>query len=173
VSATTYKINLNFTESSAGSSSNIGGYTMWISNNGSLVAAYVSFNGSGENITGSEASGLTAGIFAGFLTEVASNQDLGVSTASNYFHSSGNSQVKIGSNTLTVTNYVANSLPVTITNCDGTTSSLTACALSVGTPSGATGPLITYAHFAGTTNNGDGTTSTFNEVITVTSYTLG
>ena len=173
VSSTTYKITLSFTESSSSSTGVNGSYTIYILKNGTILAADISFSGQNENLTGSEAQSIGVGIFSGFITQIEANNNLGAYTSSNFFHSAGTSSVTIGSTRMTVTNYVANTLPETVTNCDGTTTSLTAYALSVGTPPGASSPLLTYGHFAGSTTEANGTTSTFNEVIQVTSITLG
>jgi hypothetical protein len=172
VSSTTYKITLSFSESSASSSGVSGSYTLWVLKNGTVTAAAISIGGNSQNLTGSEANEIVVGVFAGFITDVAANANLGAYTSSSYFHSTGSSSVTIGTTTMTVTNYAAITLPVTITNCDGSTTNLTAYALSVGTPPGAKGPLVTYAHFAGTTTQTDGSMTTFNEVIQVTSFTL-
>jgi len=173
VSSTTYKITLTFVEASSSSQTVNGSYTIYILKDGTISAVDLSFNGQNENLTGSQAQGLGAGIFVGFITQIAANDNLGTYTSSSFFHSTGTSTVSIGPTRMTVTNYVANSLPETVTNCDGSTTSLTAYALSVGTPPGASGPLVTYGHFAGTTTETDGTTDSFNEVIQVTSITLG
>jgi hypothetical protein len=173
VSSTTYKITLSFAESSSGSSGVNGSYTIYILKDGTILAADISISGQNENLTGSQAQGIGAGIFSGFITQIEANNNLGAYTSSSFFHSAGTSSVTIGSVHMTVTNYVANTLPETVTNCDGSTTSLTAYALSVGTPPGASGPLVTYGHFAGSTTEANGTTSTFDYVIQVTSMTLG
>ena len=173
VSSTTYKITLSFTESSSSSAGVNGSYTIYILKNGTILAADISFSGQNENLTGSEAQGIGVGIFSGFITQIEANNNLGAYTSSNFFHSAGTSSVTIGSVHMTVTNYVANTLPETVTNCDGSTTSLTAYALSVGTPPGASGPLVTYGHFAGSTVEANGTTSSYDYVIQITAITLG
>lgn len=172
VSSTTYKIDMNIVETSASGGESIA-YTVWILKNGTISAIYYSVEGTtGFNLTGSEAQSSGVGAFAGFIAQIEASQELNIYTASNYFHSTGTSSVTIGPTTMTVTNYAANTLPVTVNNCNGTSTTLTAYALSVGTPPSASAPLVTYEHFAGTTTESNGQIETFNVVIQVTSITL-
>jgi hypothetical protein len=164
VSSTTYKIAVttiteghNITE------------TAWILKNGTLLAVNIE----GQNLTGSESQGLIAGLFAGFTLQIQADSLIGTYTAQNYFHSAGTSTVSIGPTQVSVTTYVANSLPVTTTDCvTGDVTTLTAFSLSVGTPHGSSLPLVTNEHFAGSTQETNGQTSNFDEVLQVTSITL-
>jgi hypothetical protein len=172
VSSTTYKVTLSFTASSTGSTATSLTYVAYILKDGTLSALEISVSGQNENLTGSEVSGEAAGIFAGFILQIQYASNLGALTSVAQFHSTGTSSVTIGSNTFKVTNYAANSLPETITNCDGSTSNLSAFSLAVGTPSGATIPLITSAHINETTTEANGSTETSDVTIQVTAFTL-
>jgi len=72
---------------------------------------------------------------------------------------------------MTVTNYVANTLPTPINEC-GVDSTLTPFALSVGTPPGGNSPLVTYEHFAGNEVVNGGQQSTYDIVIQITALTV-
>jgi hypothetical protein len=89
------------------------------------------------------------------------------STYSNLFHSNGNSTVTIGTNTFTVTNYVANTLPETIQRCNGETTVPTAYNFSEGTPSESTYELPTYVDMSGSTNG-----TPFSFTFQVTAFTV-
>ena len=172
VSSTTYKINMNFSETTGGQTDNAG-YTVWVLKSGTIVAVYVPSAGPVYgNTTGAQAAAQGPAIFAGFIAQVEANQALGTYTDQSYFHSTGTSSVAIGPTKVTVTNYVADSLPETMNFCDGSSSTLTSYALSVGTPPGASGPLVTYELFGGSSVGANGQTSTFEQVIQVTSVTL-
>lgn len=166
-SSSTYKININF--NAAGTAIQ---YTVWILKTGALVAVDLVTNNYSQNYTGAQAQEFGASVFSGFIVQIQADSQLNTYTASNYFHSAGTSSVSIGPTKMTVTNYVANTLPVTLNNCDGTTSTLTTYALSVGTPPGANAPLVTYEHFAGSTTETNGQVDTYNEIIQVTSITV-
>lgn len=161
-SATTIKVNTTF-----GSGANTERITAWILKNGTTLAV----NLSGQNFTGTTANGFITGAFAGFYQEIEVGQQQSFfSGASQYFHSTGTSSVTIGANTVTVTNYAANSLPETVTAC-GSTATYTAFSLSIGTPSGTTFPIVTNMHFAGTTTV-NGSPSSFDYSVRVTAFTL-
>ena len=64
----------------------------------------------------------------------------------------------IGAATFPVTTYAANSLPETINNC-GDVLVLNTYSLSVGTPTGATAPLVTSIVLGGTDTSSGQTTS--------------
>ena len=141
--------------------------TLWISKNGTAIAV----NFAGQNITGSAANGFITGAFAGFYEEIdVGQQQSFYSSASQYFHSTGTASVTIGSNKVTVTNYALNSLPETVDSC-GTISNYTAFALSIGTPSGTTFPIVTNLHFAGTSTV-NGSPNNFDVSIQVTAFTV-
>ncbi len=70
----------------------------------------------------------------------------------NQFHSTGTSAMSFGPTIFPVTTYEANTIPETLATC-GTSYTINAFTLQVGTPPGASGPFITLLHLAGTVNN--------------------
>jgi hypothetical protein len=162
-SSTTYKVTV--TEGS-GAQNEV--TTVWVLKNGTALA--IAITGDPQNITGSEAQEFIVGVFAGFTVQVQADAELTYYTNTGFFHSTGTSTVSIGPTSVKVTNYAANTLPETVDEC-GQTTTLTAFTLSVGTPSGASSPLVTYEHIAGS-DVVDGTTNTFSEVLQVTSITV-
>jgi hypothetical protein len=160
-SSTAYKVNIITIE--AGQSI---AETVWVLNNGTALAVRLS----GENFTGPQAQELIVSIFAGFSLQVQADSQIVLYTAPNYFHSAGKSTVSVGPTQVTTTNYVANTLPETLTGC-GTTTTLTAYTFSVGTPKGASSPLVTYEHLEGS-NTVNGQTSTFDYMLQIASITL-
>jgi hypothetical protein len=164
-SATTYKVTI--TSSANGQATPP--ETAWILKDGTVVAIDVA----GQNLTGPTAQSMIVGLFAGFSAEVQAGSQLSTYTASQYFHTTGTMSVTIGSSTFTVTNYAANTLPQTITDClTGSTTNLTAYKLSVGTPTGTSYKVVTYMQLAGSsTVNGQPTS--FNYVIQIVSLTVG
>jgi hypothetical protein len=164
VSSTTYKITLT-----SGEGGQTFTTTVWILKNGTALAV----NEAGTNLTGSLAQEILVGTFAGFTLQTQADAQINQYTSSNYFHSTGTSTVSIGPTQVSVTTYAANSLPVTTTDCvTGDVTTLTAYSFSVGTPHGASAPLVVHEHFAGTTKQTNGETSTFDEVLQVSSITL-
>jgi hypothetical protein len=164
-SATTYKVS---TVTSANGQTTPA-ETAWILKNGTVLAISVA----GQNLTGTLAQQMIISVFAGFSAEVQAGSQLSTYTANQYFHSTGTSSVTVGSSTFTVTNYAANTLPQTITDClTGTTTNLTAYKLSVGTPTGTSYKVVTFMQLAGSsTVNGQPTS--FNYVIQIVSLTVG
>jgi hypothetical protein len=163
VSPTTYKVNVSFATSDQNTT-----MTVWILKDGTVLA----INEAGQNLTGSIAQQIATSIFAGFEAYNSAGAQLSAYTSASYFHSTGTSSVTLGPTTMTVTNYEANTLPVTVTYCTGSTT-FTAYALSVGSPPGTNTPLITLEHFAGTsTDNTTGKTSTIDYTLQITSITL-
>jgi hypothetical protein len=156
-SSSTYKVDITFAGDGVSEA-----ITAYILKDGTVLAVDVE----GQNITGSLAQEESVGLFAGFITQVEYDSQVNVYTASNYFHSTGTSTVTIGSNKVTVTNYVANTLPVTVDEC-GVDTNLTAYGLSVGTPAGASEPLVTSFHIAGSNSEGN-----YDVTLQVTSFTL-
>jgi hypothetical protein len=164
-SATTYKV----TVSSSANGQTTPPETAWILKDGTVLAVNVA----GTNITGSPAQQMIVGVFAGFSAEVQAGNQLSTYTANQYFHTTGTSSVTIGSSTFPVTNYAANTLPQTITDCiTGATTNLTAYKLSVGTPSGTSYKVVTYMQLAGSSTS-NGQPVNFNYVIQIVSLTVG
>jgi hypothetical protein len=164
-SATTYKVTITSSENSQSTPPE----TVWILKNGTVLAISVE----GQNLTGSIAQTMIVGVFAGFSAEVQAGSQLSTYTANQYFHSTGTSSVTIGSSTFTVTNYSANTLPQTITDClTGSTTNLTAYKLSVGTPTGTSYKVVTYMQIAGSSTINGQTVDT-DYIIQVVSLTVG
>jgi hypothetical protein len=161
-SATTFKIDLSFQSNAQNMNS-----TAYILRNGTAIA----INEAGENLTGSITQEMVVGLFAGFSAEIEAAAQLPTYTAPQYFHTTGTSSVTLGTNTFTVTNYVANTLPQTITPCNGAPSTLTSFSLSVGVPSGSSTKLVTYLQIAGSSTSA-GVVTSFNSVIRVVSLTV-
>jgi len=140
-----------------------------ISTNGSILS--INFNGTGTvtsppSYYNEEASAL----FSGFIFEIDYSDSLYNYTQALSFHPTGTSTVTIGSVSIPVTTWAANSLPVTVDECAGS-STLTSFSLSEGTPAGASVPLVTYFSFAGTSTS-DGTTSNVAFTIQVEGLTV-
>jgi hypothetical protein len=141
--------------------------TAWVLKNGTALAVNVS----GQNFTGATANEFIVGTFAAFTLQVQADSEIAYYTNTGFFHSTGTSTTNIGSTSVKVTTYAANNAPETITDCNGGTTTLTAYSFSVGTPSGANVPLVTYEHFAGSdTRNGQ--TESFDYVLQVTAITV-
>ena len=164
-SATTYKVTITTVANGQATPAETG----WILKDGTVLA----INVAGQNLTGASAQEMIVGLFAGFSAEVQAGSQLSTYTASQYFHSTGTSSVTIGSNTFTVTNYAANTLPQTITSCGtGSTSNITAYKLSVGSPTGTSYKVVTYMQLAGSSTV-NGQPESFNYVIQIVSLTVG
>ncbi len=162
VSSTTYKVTINLVEGS----NNIA-ETVWLLKDGTAVAIDVS----GFNLTGSSAQESIIGAFAGFELQLQADAEINAYTTTSFFHSTGTSTVSVGPTMVSVTNYAANSLPETVTYCGNTPTTLTAFSFSVGTPTGASSPLVTNENIGGS-DTVNGQTTTFNIVLQVTSITI-
>lgn len=134
-----------------------------VDTNGTVLSLTVN----GQTIPGSEGGGMLSGIFVGFITEAEFTDSLNNFTSGLQFHSTGSSTVTIGTVSVPVTSYVANSLPVTVSDCSGS-NSLTAFSLSEGTPAGGHIAIVTSMNIAGTSASG----GSFDITLTVTSITI-
>jgi hypothetical protein len=159
VTSTTYKVDGDY----ATTKSHL--FTAWLLKNGTALA--VNF-GQG-NDTGAQAANDVQTYFGEFTLVQGFLQEQ--SLYSNLFRSTGTSTVTIGTQTLTVTNYVALSLPETVQLCNGETDILTAYNLSEGTPSGSTLELPTYVNIAGSSTS-NGTTTPFAFTVKITALTV-
>jgi hypothetical protein len=165
-SSTTYKVAITLQE--AGNSIN---YTVWVQNDGTVLAVGFSAGGFTQNLTGSEGQSAAAGAFAEFTLQIQADSLVNYYTNQGYFHTTGTSTVSIGPTSVKVTTYAANSLPETINDCNGDTTTLTQYSFSVGTPQGSSVPLVVYEHFDGS-DNVNGTVTNYDYVQQVTSITL-
>ena len=164
-SPTTYKVNVTYSLTGENLTT-----TAWILKNGTPVA----IDEAGTNLTGSLASTMLVGLFAGFTTEAESTLQLPTYTSPAYFKATGPATtVTIGTVPFIVTTYAANNLPETVMPCgDSGTLNLTTYTLTVGAPAASTVKLVTAMHLAGTeTTNGQ--TSPVNYEILLISATVG
>jgi len=109
-SSTTYKVAI--TESQGESGLNA---TAWVLRSGTAVA----YDYLGQNITGPEATGLFDGLMTPFFFEVESSLLVQTLTPSNNTLTAGQTMGRLGSATVSLVNYTAESLPVTIPICGG------------------------------------------------------
>jgi hypothetical protein len=160
VTSTTYKVDLTYTTTKSHQ------ITAWLLKNGTALAIY-----DGQvNETGAQAASEVQTYFGEFASVQNFVQEQ--SLYSNLFDSTGTSSVTIGTQTFTVTNYVAHTLPETIQLCNGETDTLTAYNLSEGTPSGSDFELPTYTSITGTAV-ANGTTTPFSFTVKITAFTVG
>ena len=159
VSSTTYKVEGDYVATKSHQ------YTAWFLKNGTALAVYIG----NHNDTGAAAASDVQTYFGEFASVQGFLQEQ--SLYSNLFRANGTSTVTIGTETFTVTNYVALKLPETIQLCNGETDSLTAYMLSEGTPSGSTLELPTYTNIAGSSTL-NGTTTPFGFTIQITAFTV-
>jgi hypothetical protein len=127
---------------------------MWLLKNGTLVG----INYAGSNYTGTAAIQYyqASRLFAAWGTELVFGQQLTTDYVAEtaYFHSTGTSPVTIGTNTFTLTNYAANSLPETVPSCGGASITLTAASMSIGNPNGANYPFPIDVNIVGSSTGG-------------------
>jgi len=159
VSSTTYKVDGDYVTSRSHP------FTAWLLKNGTALAVDL---GQG-NDTGAQAASDVQTYFGEFAVVQGYLQEQSI--YSNLFRSNGTSNVTIGTQTFTVTNYVALTLPETIQLCNGESDTLTAYNLSEGTPSGSTLELPTYTHIVGTSTL-NGTTTPFGFTVQITAFTV-
>jgi hypothetical protein len=167
VSSTTYKVEIAYkTPDKTGTA------VVWLLKDGTVIALTLV----GHNITGSSAGTYFQTYFGLWETEIEFEQKLTSSTAFSYFQSTGTSTVTLGPSTFPVTNYTASSLPETIPLCSGESITLTSGSFSLGTPSGANYPLITYVDVAGSETSmgvsGTLSTTTYSFTSQITSITV-
>jgi len=133
-SATTFKVSIV-------SSDYPSAFTMWLLKNGTIAG----INYAGSNYTGAAANQYYQGsrLFKAWGTMLVFGQQLTTDYIQDaaYFHSTGTSPVTIGTNTFTLTNYAANSLPETVSVCSGASTTLTTASMSIGMPNGSNYPF--------------------------------
>ncbi len=158
VSSSTIKVDVNY-QTSQGTEA----LTVWVNLNGTVVGV----NDNGYNLTGSEGSDMTVGLFFAFVIEADTSTSIPYFNASSQWESVGTSQVTLGPTTMTVTNYQFSSYPVTITSCSSS-ETFSAFSVSIGTPPGTSYQLITKLYEAGDFSGTQGEYS-----IEITSITVG
>ncbi|MGD0638408.1 MAG: hypothetical protein ABSA72_10265 [Nitrososphaerales archaeon] len=164
-SATTFKVSIV-------SSDYPSAFTMWLMKNGSLVG----INYAGSNYTGAAAISYyqASRLFTAWGTQTVFGQQLTsvYIYATAYFHSTGTSPVTLGTNTFTLTNYAANSLPETLPTCSGASVTLTAATMAIGTPNGANYPFPFQVNVVGSSTGGTTGNVTFTISSQITSVTV-
>jgi hypothetical protein len=141
-SATTDKVTTTYYIAVDGSNVNET-YTAWILKNGTTIAVDISAAGQDVNETGSSANALVPSVLGNFYDEIVFGESPTLITNdTQFFHSTGTSTVTIGGSQVTVTTYVANLSNEVVNNC-GITTIYGNFSMSMGTPIGATFPLIT------------------------------
>jgi len=147
-SSTTYEVNIDYTLNG-----NTKAGTIWIVNNGTILAGELD----GKNYTGATASTFVLDAFSDLDTIY--NLALQSSTIPAYFHSVGTSTVTIGTNSFTVSDYVANMTPETIQGCSGSSAVVNTYNVYLGTPTGSSLELVTSANFSVALTTSSGTTT--------------
>lgn len=160
VSSTTYKVNISYSLNGKGKPG-----TLWILKNGSILAG----ERGGKNYTGSTASNFVLDYFSDLETLYTFASQ--ASTITSYFHSAGTSTAEIGANSLTVTEYLVNTTPENFQICNGENAELDTYNVYIGTPSGSSLAIITYADFSGTLTTSS-VSNTFDYVYQLTAYTV-
>ena len=144
--STTYQVNIDYTLNSKSKAG-----TIWILNNGTILAGELN----GKDYNGSTASDF---VLNGFVDlDTIYNLALQASTIPAYFHSVGTSTATIGTNSFTVTDYVANTTPETVQGCNGSTALIDTYNVYLGTPNGSSLELVTSANFSVTLTTSSGT----------------
>jgi len=140
--------------------------TVWIQPSGNIVAFYYE----GKNYTGSGA----ISDFLSYFTDLENLETFALLASTNTagFHSTGTSTATIGTNSFTVNDYVANTIPETVQICNTETVVLTAYNVNIGTPTGSGMETVTSATFAATETTSSGTT-TLNYTYQITALTVG
>jgi len=146
VNSTTYKVNIDYTLNGKSKSG-----AVWILNNGTVVAGELN----GKNYTGPTVSEFVLNAFADL--DAIYSLALQSSTIPAFFHSTGTSNVTLGTSQVMVTDFVANTTPETILGCDGSSAVVDAYSVSLGTPNGSTLEMVTSANFSVTLTTSSGT----------------
>lgn len=131
--------------------------TAYFDPNGTITQAVTA----GTTMTGFQAY-IALAAFTPFLIEAAFADVIYLYTASSFVHVINQTTVQLGPSSVSATNYGANNLPFTISEC-GYTSTVDKFSLQVGHISGVNYNLLTYADFEGTSQ---GTSYTFTLQVT-------
>ncbi len=144
-------------------------YLSKVLDNGTAVWSYFQTSGYHYNYTGAFADTTWIASMATFTVESTFASEIGVYTASSYTHVASTGTVMLGPTSVSVTNYVANTLPLDISEC-GFFGTLNQFTIQVGTVAGKTLPLTTQIVIDGTINTGSGNEN-FNFTLKVLSLT--
>lgn len=161
-SPTTYKVNITEIQGSNSLSA-----IAWILKNGDAVA----YSYLGQNITSSEATGLYEGLMTPFFVESQYSLIAQTLTTANGVHASGGTTARIGSANVALTNYTAETLPLTVSTCDGGVT-LSALSVQIGAPQGAKLSLITGLNVSGQETYDSQTDQIYSLSFRVTSVSL-
>lgn len=117
--------------------------TAWILKNGTVLAVFMPTGGGGVNETGAAATAEFVGSGEGFYLEVGfgENQPL-LGNSAETLHSTGTSIVTISGSQVNVTSYAGSVSQAQPTGCSSGSVAVSV-SLSIGTPAGATFPLVT------------------------------
>ena len=137
-SPTTYKVDI--TENQSGTTLDA---TAWILKDGTVVA----YSYLGQNLTGSEASGIFQGLMSPFIYEADYEAIVQPFTSGGGVQTAGLASSQIGQTTVALTNYSAD-LPLTIQVCGGSFT-LSSYAVQTGSVQGVTAPLLTLLNVGG------------------------
>jgi hypothetical protein len=162
--ATTYKVNITYSATTPPAPTEK--FTAWVGTDGTVIAVMYS----GLNMTGSMATSFFSGTVAPFMMEESFTSQQNVYTFSQYFHVTSQGTATFGPTTMTVTNYAANSLPLTFSEC-GTTATLTEYSLQLGSVPSSSVQLLTLMHLNGTFQTSSGSSSV-NFTVRLLSLTL-
>jgi hypothetical protein len=122
--------------------------TFWVRTDGSVISGQASLMGFTEN--SSQSIKLYSGMMTPFVTELTYGAQVGFYTSSQYFKSTGSGGTQsFGPTTMSLTNYGANSLPETVSEC-GTSMTLNAFSLQLGAVPSSNLQVLTMMHFDGT-----------------------
>ncbi|MDA4122171.1 MAG: hypothetical protein OK456_03200 [Thaumarchaeota archaeon] len=138
-SPTTYKVEIS--ESQGQSILNA---TTWVLKSGTALA----YSYLGQNITGPEATGLYEGLMTPFFTESEYAILVQTLTTANGVHNSNQGTARIGSAMVSLTNYTAETVPLTLPICDGSIT-LSASSVQVGAVQGTALSLLTELNVSG------------------------
>jgi hypothetical protein len=138
-SSTTYKV-----EISEAQGQSILNATTWVLKNGTAVA----YNYLGQNITGPEASGLYQGLMTPFFIESEYGVLVQTFASASGVQATSQGTAQIGSTTLALTNYSADTVPLTIPICGGSVT-LSSASLEVGGIQGVNASLLTALRVSG------------------------
>lgn len=166
VSASTIKVVVNLTTSGTHID-----YTIHVWKNGTAQSVYFSVGGYGNNYTGTQASSHFFAAMSPYiiLQLFSSSQLLDQFTNSQFVHATSHGTAMIGPATVSETTYAANSLPLTIPSCNGS-STLSTFIFETGIVSGKSQTLVVNMSIDGSVATSSGSTS-YNVNFSITSIT--
>ena len=166
VSTSTIKVVVNLTSSGTHID-----YTIHVWKNGTAQSVYFSIGGYGNNYTGTQASSQFFAAMSPYLIFqlFSSPQLLAQFTNSQFVHVTSQGTTTIGPTMVSVTTYAANSLPVTLPSCNGS-STLSRFNFQTGVVSGKSQTLVTSMSIDGSVATSSGSTN-YNVDFRITSIT--